>query len=57
MLSRDDLLNLISDEKNKYSSYLQLCQYFKVKADPLVTLRHQSQIETLEMVLDTKPRF
>lgn len=54
VMSKEEILNNISKEKDKYNSYLQLCVYFKVKPDPLATCKHLSKIETLEMILDPK---
>jgi len=51
MLSKDNILDLISDEKNKYSLYLQSCTYYKIDPDPLATVKCSAKIEVLEHIL------
>ncbi len=51
MLSKQHILDLIADEKEKYSSYLQLCTYYKIDPDPLATVKCLAKIETMEHML------
>lgn len=51
MLSKQQILDLITEEKNKYSSYLQLCSYYKVEPDPIVNAKCLTKVETLEFML------
>jgi hypothetical protein len=50
-MSRKDIMDLIADERNKYSAYLQLCTYYKVDPDPMVLTKCSTKIETLELIL------
>ncbi len=51
MLHKDHLLDLITEEKNKYASYAQLCSFYKVDIDPIVSAKCLSKIEILEHLL------
>jgi len=51
MLSKQNILDLIADEREKYSSYLQLCTYYKINPDSIVTIKCSVKIETLEHML------
>lgn len=51
MLSKQQILDLIAEEKNKYSSYLQLCSYYKIEPDPVAIIKCSTKVETLEFML------
>ncbi len=51
MINREAILLLISEEKEKYATYSQLCTHYKVKQDTIAYARHSSRIETLESLL------
>lgn len=51
MLSKQQILDLITEEKNKYSSYLQFCAYYKIEPDPMVTVKCSTKVETLDFIL------
>lgn len=51
MISKDYILDMISDEKNKYSIYMQACTYYKIDPDPFATVKCSAKIEILEHIL------
>ena len=51
MLSKQHILDLIVEEREKYSSYVQLCTYYKIETDPLATVKCLAKIETMEHML------
>lgn len=51
MLSKQQILVMIAEEKTRYSSYLQLCSYYKVEPDLVVAAKHLSVIDTLDNIL------
>jgi hypothetical protein len=51
MLSKQQVLDLIVEEKNKYSAYIQLCSYYKIDPDPIATVKCSAKVETLEYML------
>lgn len=50
-ISKQQILDLLTDEKNRHASYIQLCAYYKVEPDPLVLAKCLSKTETLEHIL------
>ena len=51
MITKDKVLDLISEEKEKQNSYLQLCAHYKVSPDPLILAKHSSKMEILELII------
>ncbi len=51
MITKDKILELITEEKNNYNSYSQLCSSYGIKIDNLAEARHSSKIEILELIL------
>jgi hypothetical protein len=51
MLSKQHILDLIAEEKNKYSAYLQLCTYYKIEPDLIALAKCSIKTETLEYML------
>lgn len=51
MLTRQQILDLIAEEKSKYSTYMQSCAYYKIDPDPIATTKCQSKIDLLENLL------
>lgn len=50
-LSKEDLMDLISEEKNKYSLYLSLCAYYKIEPGQVANTKCSSKTEVLEAIL------
>ena len=42
---------MITEERNKYSSYVQLCAFYKIEPDPIATNKCLSKVEILETIL------
>jgi hypothetical protein len=55
MLAKEALMVLISEEKDNFSRYSQLCTTYQVQTDPLVMARHQGRLEILQRLLREKP--
>jgi hypothetical protein len=51
VINRDKILAFIAEEKDKFSSYSQLCVFYKVNLDPYVVARHNAKIEIMEKFL------
>jgi hypothetical protein len=51
MISKQQILELISEEKEKHSSYLQLCAYYKIEPDPIAIAKCSTKVETLDHML------
>lgn len=51
MLSKQHILDLIIEEKEKYSAYVQLCTYYKIDPNPIAMVKCSVKIETLEHIL------
>jgi len=56
VLSKDNILDLISNEKEKFNEYSLLCTHYKIQQDPLAVARYSSTIEALEMILKLLPK-
>ena len=54
MTPKEKLLSLISEEKEQFGEYSQLCAIYQVKPDPIVVARHQAKLEVLETLLQEK---
>lgn len=54
-VSRSIIMSLLTEEKERYSSYLQLCAHYQVNPDTMVTAASKAKIETLEQLLAGKP--
>jgi hypothetical protein len=55
MITKELLLSLISEEKENFSKYSQLCANYQIQTDPLATARHRGKLEILERLLKEKP--
>lgn len=51
MWSKQQLLDLITEERNKYSTYMQLCTYYAIAPDRVAIAKSSSKIDTLECLL------
>lgn len=51
---REYLLSLISEEKERYGVYSQLCAFYQVPPDPMILAKHQTKVETLRNLLSEK---
>lgn len=51
MLTKEVLLSLISEEKENFGKYSQLCATYQVQPDQLATARHQGRVEILQRLL------
>jgi hypothetical protein len=50
-ITRDYILELITEEKESYSAYSQACARYNVKPEQVVILCHQAKMEILEKLL------
>ena len=54
MTPKELLLSLISEEKERFGEYSQLCAHYQVQPDPIVLARHQAKLEILRQLLQEK---
>lgn len=54
MTPKEFLLSLISEEKERFGQYSQLCALYQVQIDPLAAARHQGKLEVLQCLLREK---
>ena len=54
MTPKEFLLSLISEEKERFGRYSQLCALYQVQIDPLAQARHQGKLEVLQKLLGEK---
>jgi hypothetical protein len=50
--SRQDILQMLSDEKSAYTAYKSLCERFSVCVDNQATIVHQTRVNLLTKILD-----
>ena len=50
----EQLINILIEEKQSYSRYLQLCSKYQVDPDPKVTARYLGKMEILQLILQEK---
>jgi hypothetical protein len=50
---KEKLQSLISDEKDRFSRYSQLCAHYCVQPDQLIVAESSTIIATLELVIKT----
>jgi hypothetical protein len=53
-ISKDTILNLLTEEKEMYNSYLQTCQYYQIEPDARATAFAQAKLQLLKSLLDGK---
>lgn len=51
MVTREILLALISEEKEKFSNYSQLCAQYQITPDPIAVAKSQATLEILQRLL------
>ena len=51
MTPKELLLSLITEEKERFGGYSQLCAQYQVHPDPIALVRHQTILETLQKLL------
>lgn len=51
MITKQYLLELITEERDKYNTYLTICANYYVKPDPIISAKCMTKIETLESLL------
>jgi hypothetical protein len=54
MLAKELLLAWISEEKESFGKYSQLCALYQIQPDPLAIARHQGRLEILQRLLQEK---
>ena len=54
MTPKEYLLSLISEEKERFGEYSQLCAHYQIPADPIALARHQATLEILQKLLQEK---
>jgi hypothetical protein len=50
-LSKEDILILITTEKNTYNQYMEYCSFYGINPDPIATARSSSTIQTLTAII------
>lgn len=54
MTPKELLLSLISEEKERFGEYSQLCAHYQTQPDPIVLAKHQAKLEILQHLLREK---
>jgi hypothetical protein len=54
MTPKELLLSLISEEKELFGEYSQLCAQYQIQPDPIALAKHQAILETLQKLLQEK---
>jgi hypothetical protein len=54
MTSKELFLSLISEEKERFGQYSQLCAQYQISPDPIAIARHQGRLEILQQLLREK---
>jgi hypothetical protein len=54
MTPKEYLLFLISEEKERFGGYSQLCAHYQIQPDPIALARHQATVEILRKLLRDK---
>lgn len=54
MTPKELLLSLISEEKERFGEYSQLCALYQIPPDPIAIARHQGKLEVLQQLLREK---
>ena len=55
MYTREFILKLITEEKELFSEYSQLCARYQSQPDMIIVAKHQAKIEVLQKILQTDP--
>ena len=48
---KETLLLMVSEEKELFSKYSQLCVTYQIQTDPIATARHKGRLEALQDIL------
>ena len=51
MITKEKLLNLISEEKDRFSKYSQICTHYNAEIDQYIYAKYISRVETLEQIV------
>lgn len=51
MLTKSHLIDLITEERNRYNTYISICAYYEVLPDPIVMAKCLTKIEAMESLL------
>jgi hypothetical protein len=54
MTPKEFLLSLISEEKERFGEYTQLCAIYQIQPDPIAMAKHQAKLEILQTLLQEK---
>lgn len=54
MITKETLLNLISEEKDDFSKYSQSCANYQITPDPIALAKHQGRLEIIQRLLREK---
>jgi hypothetical protein len=54
MTPKELLLSLISEEKELFGEYSQLCARYQIQPDPIAIAKHQAKLEILQRLLQEK---
>jgi hypothetical protein len=50
-ISRDQILSLISEEKERFAKYSELCSQYQVPPDPVAAANKDGKLEILQLLL------
>jgi fructose-1,6-bisphosphatase len=53
---RDQVIKMITEEKDQYLSYKTLCARYKITPDPIATAIVMAKTETLETIVKILPK-
>jgi hypothetical protein len=51
MITKEKLQNLISEEKERFGKYSQLCAHYEAEIDQFIFAKYISRVETLEQMI------
>ena len=52
MIEKNDILQLITEEKDIYSRYLSICKIYNVQPDTIAVAKHEAILECLNKILN-----
>jgi len=54
MTPKELLLSLITEERERFGKYSQLCAQYQIQPDPIALARHQATLEILQKLLQER---
>lgn len=52
MIEKNNILQLITEEKDIYSKYLSICKIYNAQPDIIITAKHEAILECLNKILN-----